>query len=360
MNFQPTLGAFIAIHVFFFLIVVFNWRKYVKEPSCRDRNPIFTLSLFLFLLFAVDGGDYFHYQYYVVNGDYEPFEPVYKYIGDFVNNRYIPFRMIVWGGALLLFRETLKRFNLDINRTTFFLFVVFISVFDYARASLAMAIFCYGLSFLLVPSHNKLVSRLLGVGLMLLSIYFHNSMLVACIASIALVLPVNKRTILIIAATFILSGTLLNSIYSNFLSIDFSESINGRLETYSNQEYDNLFSIYEWIRRYIEYSVFFISYIIVAVKFYFTNNTIPNEFRFLSKIALSILLMSIGVLLIPNMTFVLFYRFLYLAMIPLIILFCYCEQSQLITNKTYLMIIFLGLLYLTFGFVKRIIGGNFA
>lgn len=357
---RPTLVSFIAIHLYFLLIIFLYWRRYTSNSQNSNRPSVFGLLFTIFLVFAFDGGDFYNYYNFIHNRDLENLEIVYHYILRAINYNYLVFRLIVWGGALCLFQETVSRFGLEKQRTSFFLFAAFISVFDYARASLAMSVFFWGVSFLLIPKSNKVISFILGISLMIASVFFHHSMLIALVAAfISLFIPMDRKYILIILVVFLLLssffGTWLNSIVGASL---FNDAINNKIEGYSIQEYDNYFSVYEWIRRYIEYGVFFIPFIITCYKYYYQRNSVPSSFHGLFKICFVLILFAVSVLLIPNLTFVLFYRILFLCMIPVVILFCHCEQSGYISNGTYKSVLFLGIIYLLFGFAKRILGGS--
>lgn len=356
---QPTWGPYIAIHIYFIFLILLYWKRYTSINRNRESKSFLGFFVLLFLLFAFDGGDYYNYYNAIKDGYLENLEAVYHHILRIVNNNYILFRLIVWGGALFFFKSAIKRYGLDYQRSLFFLFAVFISIYDYARASLAMGIFFYGLSFLLLPNTRKVISYMFGMSLMILSVFFHNSMIVALAATSILLVPINFFTIFFILALFILLSPYFAGLLQSFVGAElFSEALNDKVSGYSVQEYDNYFSIYEWIRRYIEYGTFFITYLIVASKVYFSNIEFPPYIIAISKITLALLLISIGVLFIPNLTFVLFYRFLFITMIPIVILFCYCEQNGIVSNKTYKFVIILGISYLLLGFAKRVIGGN--
>ncbi|MBQ6184921.1 MAG: EpsG family protein [Bacteroidales bacterium] len=358
---QPTWETFIAIHVYFIILIVIYWKRYTSEHEESTQSRWFELLFLLYCIFAFDGGDFYNYYLLIREDSLEHMEPVYHIIVHAVNNNYILFRLIVWGGALFFFKKAVKRFNLDYNRSLFFLFAVFISVFDYARASLAMSIFFYGLSLVLLPGINKIGSYFLGLLLMITSVFFHNSMIIALAASLLLFVPINGFTIVLIIISFSLASSIFAPALQNLVDAElFTDSLNEKIEGYSLQEYQDSFSIYEWIRRYMRYATFFIPYLIVAIKIYFKTIEIPTYIRRLSAIVLGFLLLAISVLLIPNLTFVLFYRILFMSMIPILIIFCYFEQNCLISNKTYKFILYLGITSFLFGFVKRVIGGNLA
>ena len=358
---QPTWETFIAIHVYFIILIVIYWKRYTSEYGDSTQSKWFEWLFLLYCIFAFDGGDFYNYYLLIREDSLEHMEPIYHIIVHAVNNNYILFRLIVWGGALFFFKKAIKRFNLDYNRSLFFLFAVFISVFDYARASLAMSIFFYGLSLVLLPGSNKLRSFILGLLFMISSVFFHNSMIIALAASLLLLVPVNGFTVVLIIILFYITSSVFAPALRNLVDAElFTASLNEKIEGYSFQEYQDSFSLYEWIRRYMQYATFFIPYFIVAIKMYFKNIEVPAYIRRLSAIILGFLLVSISVLLIPNLTFVLFYRILFMSMIPILIVFCYFEQNGLISNKTYKFILLLGIASFLFGFVKRVVGGNLA
>lgn len=357
---RPTLASFVGIHLYFLLILFLYWRRYTSDLKNANRHSVFGLLFTVFLVFAFDGGDFYNYYNYIHNRDIENLEKVYHYILLLFNYNYLLFRLIVWGSALFLFQKTACRFGLDKQRTSFFLFAAFISVFDYARASLAMSIFFWGVSFLLIPKSNKAFSYIWGICIMSASVLFHHSMLIALVAAvISFFIPLNRKYIPIFLVAFLLLSSLFGTWLNNIVGASlFNDAINSKIEGYSTQEYNDYFSVYEWIRRYIEYGVFFIPFIITSYKYYYTQNSVPSSFHGLYKICFILILFAISVLFIPNLTFVLFYRILFLCMIPVVLLFCHCEQSGYISNVTYKSILLLGITYLLFGFAKRVLGGS--
>lgn len=356
---KPTWGPYICIHILYLIMVLFFWKKYTGLQRKKGESILFPLLFLFFLLFAFDSGDYYHYYNSVTENDYHAMEDVYGAIGSLVNNNYILFRLIVWGGALLLFMRTAKRLKLDVNRTVFLLFVAYISIFDYARASLAMSIFFLGISYIIKPIKKRVLSFIIGILLIGVSVYFHTSIVVAIIASIIILLPINKKTFLPVVAGVMMALAYFSQSIDVLVNANlFSEEVNSKIEEYSSQEYDNYFSVFEWTRRYMEYATFFIPSIVISWKLYVKGVKIPKEFESLAKVILALILISLGILAFSNLTFVIFYRFLFMSMIPIVLVYSYCEQNKIITKKTYKFLLYLGITYLLFGFAKRVIGGN--
>lgn len=361
-----TRGMWVFIHTLFVFIVFSFWKKNVRDINFASNSQKSLVIFFLlYLLFAFDGGDYFHYLYGIHTDNQERGEEIYRDIAIFVSRNYLLFRTIVWGGALTLFLLTVKRLELDIYKSAFLLFAVHISVFDYARASLAMSIYFYGISFLIKPINNgKIISVLCGVSLAALSVYFHRSMAIIIPLTFMIYMPLNKKTLIILLLLFAVSSPILNSILNSLMADDiYSEDISSKIQSYGRSDReDKAFSTFEWIRRYIQYLTFFIPFIWITIKFYsqqFVGYVSPTMIK-LHKLTLGIILLAVSVLMTNISTFILFYRFLFMSMIPLTILWFYARRENLVSHKIYLIVLYLAVFYKLFGFLKTYIGGSFA
>jgi len=289
-------------------------------------------------------------------------EEIYSYIVEFLGRNYLLFRLVVWGGALLIFQRTVKRFGLDVHRTTFILFAMFITVFDYARASLAMSIYFWGLSYICVPWRNKILSYLLSVSLIVISTYFHRSMVIASIITIMAFIPLNKQTIPLIFVFFAGAGIFLNSFIDTFWGAQiFSDDINSKIERTIEIDTEWTMSGFEWIRRNIEYSLFYGPLVLIYYKFYFRpTQKIRGAFIKLFNVALGMVLLAFATLISDLQSFVLFYRFLYMAMIPIALLVSYSRKEKIISQKVFVAIMNVGVFCKLFGFTKKMIGGVFS
>lgn len=359
---ELTKELYFTANIFYILIIMLFWKRnvtYFDDPMPSQK--LMTFIIIIFLLFAFDGGDYYHYCRKVHEGDMEKNEEIYSYIVELVGRNYLLFRLIIWGGALLIFQKTARRFNLNVPRTTFILFAMFITIFDYARASLAMSIYFLGLSYICVPSKNKVFSYIYAVALIITSTYFHRSMAIAGIMTIMAFLPLNKKTIPLMLMFFAVSGFFLNSLLDTFLGAQmFSDDINSKIERTAGIDIEWEMSTFEWIRRYIEYSLFFGPLILLYYKFFYKPEQVISEsFVKLYKVALGMVLLALATLITDLQSFVLFYRFLYMAMIPVVLLVSYSRQEMIISEKMFLTIMRVGVFCKLFGFTKKMIGGGF-
>lgn len=362
-----TYSQFIGIHALYFIIVFLFWKHYVTEfDNSYSPNPLFIILFVLYLTFAYDGGDFFHYAEIVQKNFDDDLERFYRHLGDFVSHNYFLFRICVWGGAFFLFFITCKRFLIDPYKASYFLFVVYILIFDYARATLAMAVYFYGLSFLCMPiRNNKFISYIIGFIIIASSVGFHRSMYLVIVMTSMIVIPINKKTIIFILLLFAMSGPFLNRIF--FMLVHYGvmgfNDLNEKIAEYSSQGFYDGYSQLEWIRRAMEYSTFFIPFGIVTYKLIIQNNSTDEDMCFIAikrlyKVTLGLLMLAISTLLVDLETFTLFYRFLYMSMIPICILFCYAREQNVISHSLYKKVLLLGILCKSFGFAKRLGGGS--
>lgn len=136
------------------------------------------LLIMIFTLFAVQDTDYFHYIDLLdslAQGRSTHVEEIYVGISSIVNFKNIPFRLIVWGTAILLYVVSIKRLDIPIPLVLFFFSAIFILKFSYARASLAMSIGLLGYVFCIRPLKIRMLSIIIGVLLVFVSLIFHKS-----------------------------------------------------------------------------------------------------------------------------------------------------------------------------------------
>jgi hypothetical protein len=105
-----------------------------------------------------------------------------------------------------------------------------------------MAVYFFGLSFLCKPlKGNKFIGYIIGIGLILLSRYFHNSAIIMMMITLVIFVPINKKIVILL---FILTPILLSSFSNYFYTIldsgEMGEDITAKLNTYNELERDAL------------------------------------------------------------------------------------------------------------------------
>ena len=91
------------------------------------------------------------------------FEELYEWLIIAVNNNYLLWRIVIWGGGLIVFKWVVVK-RLEINVVyAFFILFVFCKPYNYARASIAFVVYVFGVSFFLKPYKNVIISYPIGI-----------------------------------------------------------------------------------------------------------------------------------------------------------------------------------------------------
>lgn len=139
------------------------------------------IGCLLFCLYNKTEGDYFHYQEYLkeINSSRikEPvFEAPYMFLASIVGDNYFLFRLLIWGGALLVFRRILKIVGLE-NSMTVSIFILFTLIaFAYGRVAFALSVFYLGfVCYYLGMQYCNSLKLFAGILLIAISFFFHKS-----------------------------------------------------------------------------------------------------------------------------------------------------------------------------------------
>ena len=148
-------------------IIYLSFNKYLfKSKNVEIKRYIPNTKIILCIVFFIVThcmhGDFFHmmervhHEFSFVRNAYNVGEPIYVDIARLVDRNYFLFRIVVWGGAFWIFIRTVIRLNIQPTIAALILFTIYVSLFAYARVTLAMAVYFYGLSFLCVTYKHKI------------------------------------------------------------------------------------------------------------------------------------------------------------------------------------------------------------
>lgn len=344
------------------------WKENTSSVIFQKKTyqPLLWTFVLIDLLTSFYQGDFWHYQSFVLfrEEQWTPDEELYEYIAVFVNNNYLLFRCVVWGGALLLLRRLFVNFGLEYNNSLFCLFALYITVFNYARASLAMIVYFYGFSYICMPTKYIRARRgchyLTGVLIMVSSFFFHHSMVLLILGTFVLFVPLNKKFIFVLGLGLPVFIILLYKALMSSSSYDiiFDEMIAKKVEGNIKLEEDSK-SFFETI-RYLWLSLLF--YVPYAYMFYVAINkkkgNIPYEVKALFKITLFVLTITIGILCVGLDNNIMYYRILYMSILPISLLICLLKKYRLIRISTYKRILLFGIAYTLFSFLKGFVSWN--
>ncbi|MDD7449023.1 MAG: EpsG family protein [Prevotellaceae bacterium] len=351
-------GMYIFCSLYYLFVSLGYKTKYTRSRTLSNRiDRTLVCLVFTYILFSFINGDYWHYREFVINYDeyWKPSEELYEMIADGIGRNYILFRCVVWGGALILFLQIIKKYNLNYNTSLYYIFTIYILIFSYARATLAMAVFFEGFSFLFKTNNNRNI--IVGILLMLLSYFFHHSMLALIGLSFFCFLPLNKY--LYISLFFLLPviASMIGTIFQNFIGIgiDGLELVYRKMEGY--REYEALDkSFLETIRSAWLYSLFYIPFIIstwiILIK---KTNELPIYIKKLYSMTYAIVLFATSILFLGFNNNIMYYRLLYMSMIPLTILICYFREKSYISLQLYKLLIYYSIWYMVVTDVKKLL-----
>ena len=177
-----TLATRLWTMLLYTVLLIVGWKKTL--PELEDSTPygkylagmvLFAVSDFL----APDFWNYISEVESVWSFDYSEelhMEWIYQFFVFFVAGDYFLFRLLVWGGLLLIYAKVCKRWSTD-TVAFMFLLLVFFSQFASSRANMGVAVYYLGLSFLLVsiPEKRKR-SIVIALALIAFSSIFHSTM----------------------------------------------------------------------------------------------------------------------------------------------------------------------------------------
>ena len=133
-----------------------------------------------------------------------------------------------------------------------------------------------------------------------------------------------------------------------------------KVMSYSDLTFSNEFSIFEWIRRFLVYSTFILPVLLFTFKVFKKEDSdiIVTPIFKLYKVSIGILLLSISILMISSEAIVIFYRYLFMLMIPVVLMISYARKNGIISHNLFKFFIYLCLTHEIFGMAKLLLGGN--
>ena len=235
--FPEQTSTLIAFNVIILLLVYLSCKSVMNAPFYLEKSKCrwIALSLLLFSLFSFYNTDWFHYQtlYEPLKLDYVThLEPIYYFIAQKLSFDYISFRLIVWGGGLVLILRIMKNLPISYGLSLFLFAMISLPKYSYSRVSLAMALVFYGL--MLYYKNDKLRNKLIGILLIGCSFYLHKTAVFGILASAMVIITekLNRKAMLLL---FVVSVPLLVYLMSSelgaYLSMDVDYEAGGFEQT---------------------------------------------------------------------------------------------------------------------------------
>ena len=301
---------------------------------CKNRFLIYAFLL-LFCLIAVHDADYFHYIQALnclKKGYPSNLEDVYLMIAEFCNYQNLQFRAIVWGGAILIFSIAIKRLDLHESLVLFFFVTLFLLRFSYARASLSMSIALLGFTYIIRPKYQKVFSIAGGIALILCSLYFHKSAIFWIPIFILSLIQFKRFWLCVLLLIFpFLTVFLTGYVIPYFITGLGSDIVASSFQHYTS-EWSRTYGISGYIKIILSrspYYLFLLSFIVSCLnkkheRLSFSEKAILNCTFFIIYLS--------SIFLFSSSTYVLYYRFLYFAILPMSLSLCIMKRYHFYTN----------------------------
>lgn len=327
----------------------------IKTLLAAPRNKRYVgASGFVALYFTV------YAMFYCVNPDYFSYrewmnfpmfmdwnrEQVYFFIIIFC--RLIPFdypfelfRLIVWGGGLLLviFLARMYRSLLRPGLVILFLFVFYSGTYSYARGSLAMAVYFLGVGIFLWRKDH--LSKVSGLALAISSYFFHHEMIIGIGALLCLMLPLEKKKslplVVAMLGVMMLGLLFINSNLGLMQSVFGADEIAEKMKTYNERE-QGIFRASTAV-SYLDF--FYPSFLIMG--FFYRCKRLPKAIAGLFRVTLVLLLATIAFFVVSGSRSTYTYRVLYISIIPMSILMAYCYNQGFFKKYQYVIMILIAI-----------------
>lgn len=354
----------------YLLVLISNFKSGLTHPfSCRinhDKQIITVIVIGFAIITFCELGDFYHLMKHLrTNGFTEDstnfgVEYIYGVIGSIVDKNYFLFRTIVFGGAYALYCKTAKRFGISNYYAALFMYISHAVLFTYARATLAMSIYFYGLSFICVPyKKNKLLGYVFGATLIFLCKEFHTSTLILIILTPTLFLPFRKWSILLLLISIPTVAVIFKDYFEGFIESGLADDyLSHKFDRYVERE--SSIGIARIIIDTLSYSTFYIPLLFSTIIIFFKNtySIIPSNIFTLYKVTFSLMFVSASFLFFGETFYTFYYRTLYMSMIPLMIIVLRLYKDGYMSKKTLLLCVLPGIPHMIIRTLYTIYLGN--
>lgn len=324
----------IAIFAVMWLAAYGNRNSLAAKVSLRDKMVMIVLTAFT--MFSFYDTDYYHYitGFESLRGPHpsEHFEEGYHFIAQYVSN-YLTFRFIVWGSAVLLFQSAVRRLKLNLHQALFILVSVFALKFSYGRVSLAMAMMYWGFSRLIYPGKDPVMPRILGLLMLCLSFYFHKSAPFGIAIILISLFPIRRNMFLLSLVLFPIVALAVQASLAHVMSMNADDASALSVETaqFYMERKSGPHGPGALIQKTLERIPYYIIVVIYA-KCLLSNKI--RRWRYSTRAIanasyLTIYISSIFLLDLSVETSIMYYRFLYFAMIPSAMFLTYCYTNNI-------------------------------
>lgn len=335
------------------------WKTMLSTPKDKRLVEVGKLFILFFAAYAVFycvNPDYFRYREWIYVRDFDSWNKEKFYVYAILFCRILPFdypfevfRLIVWGGAVLIAYYTFRKYRemLMPGLTLLFLFVFYSNTFCYARASLGMAVYFFGVSLLLVSEKSAI--KLLGIGMALSSYLFHHEMIIGIAVLPGILIPFEKKEVTFLSVFLLIIAIMVISYVNAHLGILDSlfdnEDMSSKIEDFNDAE-QGAFRLSTLV-KYLNF--FYPLYVITKC---FWKNKAPQSIACMYRVAYALVLVTVAFMVVFGLRSVFVYRVMYISMIPLALLVSFCYGNGYLKNRQFVAMMILAFLTNSIRFIN--------
>lgn len=330
-------GATLSEYVFCFILLntILLFAYYNRKRKSTELS--IWIIVVIFCTYAFYDTDYFTFGQDFVHGLKDFRDPLYMYISQISFGSYTLFRLYIWGTAIFLIYKLFKKFSVPPNYAIYIFSSFFLLTFAYARASLGMSLYFYGLSFIIFNKYRKPTNILIGSFFFIIAFLAHRSMALLILLTPVIYIKLNRKTIiLIIIATiilFVLKNSFIDIIYNH---LDDSSSVGKTANRYKSFDAEIEMNWKFRLTSYLNKATFIIATLYLFIKYFnrIIRKNCSVQIKQIFNITLVTFLISITFLSSDSQgLYVIGYRFLYMTGIPLCLTISYLYYNNIIEKK---------------------------
>lgn len=332
-----TLGCLVLYLIIYFMLRQAKFYPYTVPKSRYNFAVILILILCLFFFSVSDWFGYYKAFLEATKGGNTHMENVYEWLALNITQNYIIWRLIIWGGALLLLMITIRKLPVPPALCLLVFVVMMFSRFAYTRTSLAYSIMFFGCTFLYNSDdkNKKLIHSLLTFALISTAYFFHKTALFGIIMIIIsyFIKKIDWKFFLLFLLFVPLLLFVLRNQISEILMMEFDTGEGGISEymavgqKYMERSSGGIRGISGILNDFLARGVVIIMGIVCI--FQCNNINIPSIIRFFMRTTVLMVIASLLCRLnLGANTYVMYYRFLNFAVLPSVFSFSYLYSNR--------------------------------
>lgn len=367
---KSTIWTELYCITFYLLILFGNWKSAITRPFSKNVRNQYKKFVIFSVGFAIVTfctlGDFYHMMMHLHSKGFTEdstnfgVEYVYGVIGALVGKNYFLFRLIIFGGAYAVYCKTAKRFSIDPYYAAIYIYIAHVILFSYARATLAMALYYWGLSFICEPSKKmKWLGYVFGLILIVFCRVFHTSSIVMIVSTLAILIPLRKWSIIILLVSIPSVAIIFKDYFESFVESGVADDyLANKFDRYVDRE--SSVGIARIIIDTFSYASFYIPLFFSTTAIFFKNkySKIPNSILRLYKVTFMLMFVSATFLFFGETFYTFYYRVLYMSMIPLTILILRLYKENYMSRQALFLCVAPGVPYMIIRTLYCIYLGN--